>query len=162
MFDVQLKGLEEARVRLDGLPAALDAALSAKAGELASALTDRVKADKLSGGVLNAQSGALQASIAANVAADGDEIVASVGSTGDIKYAAIQEYGGRTAAHEILPIKARALAFMNGGGLRFARKVDHPGSAIPERSYLRSSLEEMSDEIAAALSEAAAVALERA
>src|SRR5574337_1153131 len=162
MFEVALNGLEEAHVRLDALPAALAAALSAKAAELDSALADRVKTDKLAGGVLNAQSGALQASITADVAADGDGIVASVGSTGDVKYAAIQEYGGRTSAHEILPVKARALAFMAGAGLRFARKVDHPGSTIPERSYLRSSLEEMSDEISAALSDAAAAALERA
>src|SRR5574337_1493461 len=161
MFDVALNGLEEAHVRLNGLPASLAAALSAKATELAAALADRVKTFKLAGGVLNAQSGARQASITADVAADGDEIGASVGSTGDVKYAAIQEFGGQTAAHEILPIKARALAFMAGRGLRFARKVAHPGSIIPERSYLRSSLEEMSGEIAAALSDAAAAALER-
>src|SRR5574337_1365409 len=109
MFDVALNGLEEAHVRLDGLPASLAAALSAKAAELASALADRVKTDKLAGGVLNAQAGALQASITSDGAADGDGIVASVGATGDVKYAAIQEFGGRTAAHEILPIKARAL-----------------------------------------------------
>jgi len=46
--------------------------------------------------------------------------------------------------------------------LRFARKVEHPGSVIPERSYLRSTLEEMGDEIAAALAGAASEALERA
>ena len=75
---------------------------------------------------------------------------------------AIQEFGGKTAAHEILPVKAQALAFVAGGALRFARKVEHPGSLIPERSYLRSSLDEMSDEIVAALADAAAESLERA
>ena len=87
---------------------------------------------------------------------------ASVGSNGDVKYAAIQEYGGKTAAHEILPAKAQALAFVADGAPRFARKVDHPGSLIPERSYLRSSLDEMSGEIVAALAEAATEAWERA
>jgi len=162
MFAVELNGLEETRVRLEGLPAALAAALSAKASELASALADRVKTDKLAGGVLAAQSGALQASIVAEVSVDGDGVVASIGSSGDVKYAAIQEYGGRTAAHEILPIKAQALAFMAGGGMRFARKVEHPGSLIPGRSYLRSSLEEMRDDISAALSGATSEVLERA
>ena len=68
----------------------------------------------------------------------------------------------RPPAHEILPDKAQALAFVAGGAQRFARKVEHPGSLIPERSYLRSSLEEMRDEIVAALAEAAAEAWTRA
>ena len=75
---------------------------------------------------------------------------ATVGSFGDIKYAAIQEYGGRTAAHEILPDKASALAFIVGGAMRFARRVEHPGSIIPERAYLSVHLEEMRAEIVAA------------
>ena len=162
MLSVELSGLEATSVRLEGLPAALAGALAAKASELASALADRVKTDKLAGGVLAPQSGALQASIIADVSADGDGFVATVGSSGDVKYAAVQEYGGKTAAHEIVPVKAQALAFMVGGGLRFARKVEHPGSVIPERSYLRSTLEEIGDEIAAALAGAAPEALERA
>ena len=107
-----------------------------------------VKNDKLSGAVLNAGSGTLRDSIAANVSADADGVVASVGSEGDVKYAAIQEYGGKTSAHEILPIKAQALAFVVGGAQVFARRVEHPGSVIPERSSLRSSLDDMRDEIA--------------
>ena len=54
-----------------------------------------------------------------------------------------------------MPSKAQALAFVAGGALRFARKVEHPGSMIPERSYLRSSLDEMSGEIVAALADEA-------
>jgi hypothetical protein len=50
---------------------------------------------------------------------------------------------------------------MAGGALRFARKVEHPGSLIPERSYLRSSLDDMRDEILSALAGAAADSLER-
>jgi phage gpG-like protein len=79
-----------------------------------------------------------------------------------VKYAAIQEYGGKTSAHEILPVKAQALAFVIGGVQRFARRVEHPGSLIPERSYLRSSLEDMKGEILAALAEAATETWERA
>jgi phage gpG-like protein len=161
MFAVELEGLDATNTQLDALPGALAAALAAKATELAAALADLVKTDKLAGGVLNARSGALQASIVADVAADGDGVRASVGSNGDIKYAAIQEFGGKTGAHEILPAKAQALAFLAGGVLRFARKVDHPGSLIPERSYLRSSLDDMRDEILAALAGAAADSLER-
>ena len=153
MLSATIDGLDAATERLAAYPAALLAALQAKAAELAGVLADTVRNDKLSGGVLAARSGALRDSIVANVSLDGAAVVASVGSEGDVKYAAIQEYGGKTAAHEILPAKGQVLAFMAGGALRFARKVEHPGSDIPERSYLRSSLEEMSPEIIAGLGE---------
>ena len=151
MLSLSLDGAEALQARLDAFPAALATGLAAKAQDLASALADKVKFEKLSGEVLNARSGALRDSISAEVASDDDEVSASVGSYGDVKYAAIQEYGGKTGAHEILPDKAKVLAFLVGGAMRFARRVEHPGSVIPERSYLRSSLEEMSDEILAAL-----------
>ena len=79
-----------------------------------------------------------------------------------MKYAAIQEYGGKTSAHEILPAKGDVLAFVAGDGQHFARRIEHPGSVIPERSYLRSALEDMKDEIVAALADAAAEAWESA
>ncbi len=105
--------------------------------------------------LLNSRSGALAASIAAEISGDGEDVAATVGSFGDVKYAAIQEYGGKTGAHEILPSKASVLAFVADGAMHFARRVEHPGSLIPERSYLRSSLDEMRAEIVAALAAAA-------
>jgi hypothetical protein len=57
------------------------------------------------------------------------------------------------AAHEILPDKARVLAFVAGGKLVFARRVQHPGSQIPARSYLGSALDEQSDDIVKDLTE---------
>ena len=161
MFALEVRGLDETSARFDAYPAALQAALGAKASELATALADLVK-NKLSGAVLNTSSGALRDSIAAGVTADSDGVVASVGSEGDVKYAAIQEYGGKTSAHEILPVKGDVLAFVAGDGQHFARRIEHPGSVIPERSYLRSSLEDMKDEILAALASTAAEAWESA
>ncbi len=162
MFALALDGFDTAIGRLDGLPAGFGAALAAKAAEVATALADRVRTVKLSGGVLDLRSGALRDSIAADVTVDADGVYAMVGSNGDVKYAAIQEFGCKTAAHEILPVKAQALAFMAGGARRFAHKIGHPGSVIPERSYLRSTLDEMSDDIVTALADAAAESLERA
>ena len=162
MSALEVRGLEETSARFDAYPAALQAALGAKATELAAALADLVKNDKLSGAVLNSRSGALSDSIAASVTADADGFLASVGSEGDVKYAAIQEYGGKTSAHEILPAKGDVLAFVAGDGQHFARRVEHPGSLIPERSYLRSALADMNDEIVAALADAAAKAWESA
>jgi phage gpG-like protein len=161
MFALEVRGLDETSARFDAYPAALQAALGAKATELAATLTDLVK-NKLSGAVLNTSSGALRDSIAASVTADADGVLASVGSEGDVKYAAIQEYGGKTSAHEILPVKGDVLAFVASDGQHFARRIEHPGSVIPERSYLRSSLEDMNDEILAALAGAAAEAWESA
>lgn len=71
--------------------------------------------------------------------------------TRDIPYAAIQEYGGTTPAHLILPVNGSALAFRVPGKLGFSggatgnplvivRAVHHPGSRIPERSYARLAL----------------------
>jgi hypothetical protein len=68
-----------------------------------------------------------------------------------LPWAAIQEQGGKTSPHVIEPVNAQALAFMmpgrlgfsSGGGsnaLVFAKRVNHPGSLIPERSYARLAL----------------------
>ncbi|MBV9286361.1 MAG: hypothetical protein JO288_00820, partial [Hyphomicrobiales bacterium] len=108
MFAIALDGLEELSERFEAYPAVLSAALAAKAAELAAVLVERVRNDKLAGGVLKARTGALSASIAADVAVDGEAARATVGSFGDVKYAAIQEAGGKTSAHEILPVKAKA------------------------------------------------------
>jgi phage gpG-like protein len=161
MSALEVRGLEETSARFDAYPAALQAALSAKATELAAALADLVKS-KLSGAVLNTSSGALRDSIAAGITADADGVLASVGSEGDVKYAAIQEYGGKTSAHEILPVKGNVLAFVTGDGQHFARRIEHPGSVIPERSYLRSALADMNDEILTALADSATEAWESA
>jgi len=155
MFALTLEGVENVQARLADYPQALRAELLAKAEALANALAEKVRSEKLDGAVLSARSGALKASIAAQIAGAGDDVEATVGSFGDVKYAAIQEYGGKTPAHEILPDKAKVLAFVANGATHFARRVAHPGSVIPERSYLRSSLEEMRDEIVAALAGAA-------
>ena len=154
MFAIALDGLEALSERFEASPAALSEALAAKAAELAAALAERVRNDKLAGGVLNARTGALSASIAAYVTVDSQKVRATVGSFGDVKYAAIQEAGGKTGAHEILPVKAKALAFAVGGKTVFARKVEHPGSLIPARSYPGSALDAMSGEIVDALAAA--------
>jgi phage gpG-like protein len=105
----------------------------------------------LSGGVLNTRSGGLRESIRMQASQQDGAIGVEIFSDGDAPYAAIQEYGGKTAAHEILPDKARVLAFALNGSRVFARRIQHPGSQIPERSYLRSALEDQGDDIAQGL-----------
>ena len=97
--------------------------------------------------------------ISADISLDDDRVLVRVFSSGDIKYAAIQEFGGHTPAHDIVPNKARALAFTVGGRMVFAKVVHHPGSTIPQRSYLRSSLADMENQIVLELKAAAVGAL---
>jgi phage gpG-like protein len=159
MLSVTLQGADALQDRIEALPLAVQAAVRAKAAGLAERLRAHVVEDKLSGQVLKSKTGALAASIGSDVTVEGDVIRARVFSAGDIKYARIQEYGGRTPAHEIVPSKARVLAFVAGGGTVFATRVQHPGSTIPERSYLRSSLADMAGVIVGELKAAVLDAL---
>jgi phage gpG-like protein len=120
-------------------------ALLGQADALRGALEARIQ-QKLSGEVLQTRSGALAASIISTIENDGSATSVSISSTG-VPYAAIQEFGGKTAAHDIVAVKGKVLAFSAGGNQVFAKSVHHPGSTIPARSYLGSSLAEMRDEI---------------
>ena len=151
----ELTDVDRLTKQLTTFPANMQARLEAKARDLAAALVAKVRDDKLSGSALQSRTGALRSSISADIFLQAGVLTATVGSVGDIKYSAIQEYGGRTSAHEIVPDKARALAFLAGGTLRFARRVQHPGSTIPPHGYLQSSLDESREEIVAALASVA-------
>jgi phage gpG-like protein len=155
-----LTGAETLDLDLATLPANILAQLEGKARDLAAALAAKVRDEKLSGQLLATRTGALKASILADVSVEDGQVQATVGSFGDVKYAAIQECGGRTAAHEIVPDKALALAFIVGGALRFARRVEHPGSTLPARAYLGSSLEEAREDIVDAFAAVATQAWE--
>jgi len=139
---------------LAGMPERVRAALLLKANVLAGELQARVQ-EKLSGGVLHARTGALARSIVAVIEDDAEAISVRVAASGDAKYAAIHEYGGTIPPREIVPDKARALAFAVGGKEAFAARVNLPAVTMPQRSYLRSSLAEMAVAIREGLSEAA-------
>lgn len=148
--------LRNAQGALQKIPQEVGEAIAAKIRILTTNLQHHVVADKLQGQVLHHRSGALAQSIQQNVETSGGVTTGEVYSSGDVKYAAIHEFGGTTAAHDILPDKAEALAFMIGGQQVFAKIVHHPGSRMPERSFLRSSLADMTDLIVAGIREAAA------
>jgi len=61
--------------------------------------------------------------------------------SGDVKYAAIHEFGGTIPPHQIVPDKAKALAFLVGGKQAFAARVQLPAATMPERSYMRAQAE---------------------
>jgi hypothetical protein len=153
MFQVDLR--DDYSASLAGMPDRVRQALSSKANALAVALEAKIQ-QKLSGGVLNMRSGALARSIIATVDESSAGVSIRIGTSGDVKYAAIQEFGGTIPPHEIVPDKAKALAFVAGGKQLFAAHVNMPAVTMTERSYLRSSLAEMAEEIAEGMSEVVA------
>lgn len=107
---------------------------------------------KVSGDVLKVGrgkfGGRLRSSINERVEISSMAIVGKVGIDGKkVPYAAIHEYGGTIPAHDIMPVNAQALAFMWHGKQMILKKVHIPDVIMPERSYLRSSLADMKEEI---------------
>lgn len=155
MLNITVTGDRELIAKLGAMPNRVHQELVKKVTALRLQLEAKIKGDKLSGQVLNVVTGALRRSI---FSATDDEGSAGVwgraASAGDVKYAAIHEFGGKTSAHEIVPDKAKVLAFMVGGKQVFAARVHHPGSQMPERSFMRSSLGDMRVEIVDGLKEA--------
>lgn len=147
IINISIVGGKETIAKFARMGGAIEAALYVKTIQLALMLEKYVKTSKLNGQVLNRITGALSRSINNKVDRVSGGVIAKVFSAGDVKYAGIHEYGGTTAPHVIYPKKAHALAFMMGGKMSFFAKVNHPGSKIPERSYLRSSLRDKSIEI---------------
>jgi len=160
-FSVRLQGSDELVQRMRTLPErARDSILlqmKAQAAEISAAIKE-----KLSGPVLNAKTGRLRSGVYARVYPSDKKITLSVGVRGDVPYAAIHEYGGKTRAHEILPTKGRALKFLGEqGAAQYASKVDHPGSRMPERSYVRSTVDEQLGDIESAIEDKMEEAIRR-
>jgi hypothetical protein len=57
-----------------------------------------------------------------------------------VPYAAIQEYGGTVSIPEIVPGRAKALAFEIKGREIFAQRVRAHSVTIPAHAYLRDAL----------------------
>ncbi len=115
-----------------------------------------IQTDKLSGQVLNVVTGALRRSIFTKISDNPGAVQGEVYSSNDVKYGRIHEYGGVTSAHDIYPKNASALHFFMGANEIFAKVVHHPGSHIPERSFMRTGLDDKSDEIIESIKDAVA------
>lgn len=147
---------------LDRLASQVSAAVEAKVAVATAGLQRHVIDDKLHGQMLNARTGRLASAVERRVEVKGGSIVGEVFVNDSVPYAAILERGGNTSPHDIVPDKAKALAFAAGGKHVFARMVHHPGSRFPARPYLTSALNDETDGIAAALKSAAITAAQEA
>lgn len=150
---------DDVSLALAGAPERIRAALADKANALAADLQAKIQ-QNLSGAVLNRKSGVLAGAIATAVDETDTDVSVTIAVSPDIKYAAIHEYGGTIPPHEIVPDKAKALAFLVGGKHAFAARVNLPAIAMPERSYMRSALAGMAEKIETDLSAAVADALD--
>ena len=154
-FSYIISGTPEVLAGLQSLPDRLRVELNTEMEDIVAYLAMYVVTDKLSGQVLAQRSGRLAGSVGGGVTTDaGGTVTGTV--TADAPYAGIQERGGVTKPHTILPVTGRALKFRLGDQDVFASRVKHPGSVMPERSYLRSSLVDLHDRIVGDLSDAVA------
>jgi hypothetical protein len=135
------------RARLQAVPAALHERLLQTVMRLAGELVAlaQAKAPK--------RSGRLARSIHSRISDTPRSITAKIGTP--VSYGPAQEFGAHIPAHDLAARKGRAMAFMLGGKQVFAASVRFPGATIPEHSFLRSALREMTPEILASLEESA-------
>jgi phage gpG-like protein len=152
-LNVSLVGDNELIAKMTAMPSRVHDALLRKVSSLSLELEGLVKR-KLSGDVLRVQTGALRRSIFSRVQDLGSSVFGSVASSGDVKYAAIHEYGGTINIPEIVPVKAKALHFLSAGADVFAKRTRAHTVTMPERSFMRSSLKDMQQQIADGLKSA--------
>ncbi len=151
MFSVSLLGADEFIERLDAMSPTIQAALAAKAHQLAVNLQGHIVREKLSGQVLKQRSGDLAGSIQQEVITEGLKVFGRVFSAGNVKYAAFWEYG----FHGTETVKAHVRSMVFGKEVApftvgsFERRVNQDA-----RSFMRSSLLEMKAQIVEGLRDA--------
>jgi phage gpG-like protein len=150
MLNLTLIGDQAVIARFNGMNDRIRQRLFAEVTVLAADLERHVKEDKLSGQVLQHRTGQLQQSIHNEVNSNGSSVIGRVFSAGPLPYAAIHEFGGQIP--DRYPVNAKALHFFIGGKEIFAKFAK--GFAMPERSYLRSSLADFRQQIIDGLSRA--------
>jgi phage gpG-like protein len=142
IFNVTLLGADEVIAALEQVPGAVRSSLERAVEELAIRLRQHIKGDKLEGQVLHHRSGALTSSIMQeSPIIEGSSVIGKVYSTGDVKYAAVHEYGLTVSK---------------------VSKLGKPFTVTyPERSFMRSSLEDMRNDISTALRDAVMAGLQQ-
>jgi hypothetical protein len=144
----------QALERLHALPEAVNSRLLRTISQLGIELQSNVQQDKLSGQVLRSRTGSLRSSIGLRVDQSDGAFSASVFT--DSRYAGVQEYGFAGTVSVRASLRRIRAAF--GGPIAektisvkaYDRRMD-----LPERSFLRSALEDLTpairDGVAAAL-----------
>lgn len=150
MIQLEVRGAEHFIASLNGglkrLPGELLKAVQASARRI-----DKAAKLNLSNKSLHVRSGTLRSSVRTEI--DRARLEGTVGT--NVVYAKIHEYGGTTKPHRIEPRNAKALRFATAMSIKtkkatryaFVQYVNHPGSRIPARPWLRPAYESERDAI---------------
>jgi phage gpG-like protein len=137
-FPIRVVGADAVAEALRAAPAKIQAAVRRAVEESAARVLSAAKA-KVSDEVLHVKTGRLRRSL--HYVLGGTDTAPSAAIGTNVEYAAIHEFGGQTKAHVIEALNAKVLSFRNASGDPvFATRVNHPGSRMPQRSFLRSAL----------------------
>jgi len=153
VISAELLGDGPALDRLRAQPDAANAGLARAIAKLGIALQGNVQQDKLSGEVLKVRSGALKSSIDVQIDKSAAGVTATVLS--DLDYAAAQEYGFsgtvnvRASLRFIKQAFGHPIATKTVSVRAHSRRMD-----LPERSFLRSALDDLAPDISAGVEDA--------
>jgi phage gpG-like protein len=153
MMHATIIGDRETIQRLERMPETVREVLRREINTLSIRLLGHVKADKLSGQVLNVRSGRLRRSINFRVEEVGSGIYGYVGTT--VEYARVHEYGFKG----VVSVREHLRRTVSG---KMASVRAHPRNVnVPERSFLRSALEDMAGDIREGIRAAATKAVKK-
>ena len=157
MITARLVGDDAVLAWLRATPDAIASGIGRAISQLGIELQRKVQEDELSGQILAARSGSLRSSIGVEVDEESEKVSATVFS--DSQYAYAHEYGFAGTVDVRASLRRMAEAFgrpISGKTINvraYRRRMD-----LPERSFLRSALEDMDpairEEVEAALLEA--------
>jgi phage gpG-like protein len=132
MISLQQKGAEQVFIFLKGTPAKAQSALERAFARIAIRLQRYIVTQKLQGQVLHHRTGNLARSVIQRVEQEGSRISAIVQAGGLAPYAGVHEYGGTFSIPEHQSVSRLGKAFT----------VHSHTAHFPERSFMRTSLEE--------------------
>ena len=155
MLNFQITGDRQVVERFAAMPENVHKALVNKITALAFKLQAKVVNEKLSGQVLNRVTGKLARSIFSEVEDEPEKITGKVASSGDVKYAGFWEFGFSGTEN----VKEHISHSVNGKAFTVRAHTRNVNEA--PRSFLRSSLGEMQDEILQGMSDAAKQAMRK-
>jgi phage gpG-like protein len=160
VISVDFRGDRPVLDRLRALPDAAGEGLARAVAKLGIGLQSHIRQDKLSGQVLQSRSGALKASIEVATNRSATAVTATVST--DLDYAAAQEYGFSGT----VSVRASLRRIKEAFGRPITTKTIAVGAHsrrmnVPERSFLRSALDDAIPDINAGVNDALREAIAR-
>lgn len=125
-------GDREVAARFQGMPECLRVVLRREITNLTVELQGYIKAEKLSGQVLNVRTGNLRRNINHRITETGSTITGTVGT--NVEYARLHEYGGTVKEH------LRTMTMEWGKPMKAPKVIKVAAYNMPARSFLRSGL----------------------